>query len=406
MRIGFFLFFSALLLSANIDTSITEKKELLDKKEYQEDMLGKKISELAKEILIEQREYDKVAGEIKEIEITIDDSRTDYEIKNKKLRNALEEQDSLLEKKREIEKKVVEILAKELSFSIIRNNLAPTYTDDLITEEVIKGISDIAKNDINTLKDEHIKVVEKIARLKNDIADLKTYIESQEKKKTNLLTLREKRKTIIASLDSKKSNYKKELLSIENEKNELKKILQELKLVKNEQEKNAKLEAQKRSIPSKEAESGEDEVIDVRQIASSYHTVSTTKYSGKKTIAPLDEFDIEQKFGPYYDPVYKLKVFNESVILNSKKSDAKVKSVLDGKVIFAKETPVLNKVVIVEHPGNLHTVYANLSAIAPTVKQGAYVKKGYVIGRVDNKLTFEVTKKNTHIDPLELIALN
>jgi len=52
----------------------------------------------------------------------------------------------------------------------------------------------------------------------------------------------------------------------------------------------------------------------------------------------------------------------------------------------------------------IHTIYAHLSKIAPTIQVGQKIKKGYVIGRVDNDLTFEVTQKNFHIDPLELIA--
>ena len=143
--------------------------------------------------------------------------------------------------------------------------------------------------------------------------------------------------------------------------------------------------------------------FDVRQVASSYHNINTTKYKGAKTIAPLDDFTIEKRFGPYYDPVYKMKVFNESITLVPK-GDDKVKSVLDGKVVFAKDTPILKRVVIIEHKNNIHTIYAQLDKIAPTIKPGSTVKKGYTIGRVENVLKFEVTLKDKHIDPLELIT--
>ena len=62
----------------------------------------------------------------------------------------------------------------------------------------------------------------------------------------------------------------------------------------------------------------------------------------------------------------------------------------------------INKVII-EHKDNMHTIYAQLDKIAPTIKPGRAVKKGYTIGRVDNALKFEVTLKDKHIDPLELI---
>ncbi len=92
-------------------------------------------------------------------------------------------------------------------------------------------------------------------------------------------------------------------------------------------------------------------------------------------------------------------------MLRSNEPDAKVKSVLAGTVVFAKDTPILDKVVIVENSDGIHTIYAHLDKIAPTIKVGSKIKKGYVIGRVKQDLTFEVTQKNYHINPLDLISL-
>ena len=74
-----------------------------------------------------------------------------------------------------------------------------------------------------------------------------------------------------------------------------------------------------------------------------YQTSSVKRYSGARTIAPLDSYSVKQKFGNYVDPIYNIKIFNESVILRSSTPDAKVKSVLNGKVVFAKATPMLEK---------------------------------------------------------------
>ena len=94
------------------------------------------------------------------------------------------------------------------------------------------------------------------------------------------------------------------------------------------------------------------------------------------------------------------------MVLKSKNKDAVVKSVLAGKVVFAKETNLLQRVVIVEHSNSLHTIYAHLDRISPTIKVGKNVRKGEVLGRVENELTFEVTQEKFHINPLELISLN
>lgn len=58
----------------------------------------------------------------------------------------------------------------------------------------------------------------------------------------------------------------------------------------------------------------------------------------------------------------------------------------------------MDNVIIVENADGIHTIYAHLSQIAPTIKVGSRIK-GYVIGRIYDELTFEVTQKNYHINP-------
>jgi murein DD-endopeptidase MepM/ murein hydrolase activator NlpD len=53
----------------------------------------------------------------------------------------------------------------------------------------------------------------------------------------------------------------------------------------------------------------------------------------------------------------------------------------------------------------MHTVYAGLSKIAPTIHVGSMIKKGYVVGKVVNKLVFQATKNSKHINPTKLIRI-
>lgn len=143
----------------------------------------------------------------------------------------------------------------------------------------------------------------------------------------------------------------------------------------------------------------------VRQVNSSYKKPRIALYKGQKTIPPIAGAKVIKRFGTYIDPIYKIKIFNDSVTLLAPYANAKVKSVLSGKVVFAGETSMLGKVVVIAHAHKLHTVYAGLSKIAPTLKVGKSVRKGYVIGRVVRKLLFQATKNSQHIDPLQLIRL-
>ena len=143
----------------------------------------------------------------------------------------------------------------------------------------------------------------------------------------------------------------------------------------------------------------------VRQINSSYTKSKTYKYRGNKTISPLAGARVIKKFGTYIDPIYKIKIFNESITLKAKTANAKVKNVLNGKVVFAGKSSMLGKVVVVSHSKKIHTVYAGLSKIAPTIRVGSKIKRGYVVGKVTEKLIFQATKNSKHINPLKLIKI-
>ena len=142
----------------------------------------------------------------------------------------------------------------------------------------------------------------------------------------------------------------------------------------------------------------------IRTVNSSYQKSRTYAYKGGKTISPLAGAKLIKKFGTYVDPIYKMKIFNESITLQAT-SNTKVQNVLNGKVVFAGKSSMLGKVVVVAHSGKIHTVYAGLSKIAPNIKTGRKIKKGYVIGKVSSKLMFQATKNSKHINPLKLIRM-
>ena len=143
----------------------------------------------------------------------------------------------------------------------------------------------------------------------------------------------------------------------------------------------------------------------VRQVNSSYTPSKTYKYRGGKTISPLPGSKLVKKFGTYVDPIYKIKIFNESITLQSPAANSKVQNILNGKVVFAGKSSMLGKVVVVSHSKKIHTVYAGLSKIAPTIHVGAKIQKGYVVGKVNEKLIFQATKDSKHINPLKLIKI-
>ena len=189
---------------------------------------------------------------------------------------------------------------------------------------------------------------------------------------------------------------------------ELKRKTEQLKRLREKQAariKAAKAEGRKVTyttpqIPTPPAAAGR-----VKQYGSSYQINSIQAYRGPRTISPLPHAEVVKKFGTYIDPIYKIKIFNDNVVLRARKNDAKVRNVLNGKVVYIGENSMLGKVVIVEHGNRLHTIYAALDRISPLLHRGSRVRKGTIIGRIKRTLIFQATQNSKYINPLRLIRL-
>ena len=387
-----------------ITQKISQNKTALESKKKKEAQINQKLQEIGNHINKQKEELETLENIIQESEKNISKNKQEYTTKEKLIKTLSNEQETLYQKRKNIELAIIDLVAKDISFAILLNDFQPESIQDLITEESFKAINHSTKAQLTNLSQQQTQIIQDIQALQNEITQLEKFISLEDKKRNNLKDLQAKQKKILATYQKEMDKYNKELQQIVKERDSLQEILVQLNILKSQEEEKRKKREELAKSQEKSQTPQTQNDFDVRQVASSYHNISTTKYKGSKTIAPLDDFEIQKRFGPYYDPVYKMKVFNESVTLLTK-GDDKVKSVLDGKVVFAKDTPILKKVVIIEHKDNMHTIYAQLDKIAPTIKPGTTIKKGYTIGRIENTLKFEVTLKDKHIDPLELISL-
>ncbi|UCD84473.1 MAG: M23 family metallopeptidase [Deltaproteobacteria bacterium] len=85
-----------------------------------------------------------------------------------------------------------------------------------------------------------------------------------------------------------------------------------------------------------------------------------------------------------------------------------IKAVEAGKVIYSNSLKGYGKLIIIKHEGHYSTVYAHNQA--NSVKEGDFVEKGQVIGRVGRTgkasgyhLHFEVRRNKKPVDPLPLL---
>jgi len=398
-----FLVFQILLFGAtNIDKKIDKEQKNLKLKTATQKSIDRKLGDVAKNILKEQKNLKKIRRDILNLGKSIVENENSIKNKEISLKDLATQNMRLIKNRKDLESRIVKVIAEDFSFYLMSDENFQDSSDAILAGEVVDKMGVIMQKEFSKLSSDYDKINKKINTQNLQIKDIKALIGESKKKKERYSNLKKSKERSIKALKSKRALYKKRLLQVKKQRNELRATLEKLNIIKlkeKEPTKKRKIDATKKIQDDPRV----DEKMTVRQIGSSFQNSRVKKYRGKKTIAPLESFVVKRKFGRYTDPIYNIKIFNESVILTSKKANAKVKNVLDGKVIYAKNTAILDKVVIVENSYGIHTIYAHLSKIAPTIKIGKKIKKGYVIGRVRGDLSFEVTQKSYHINPLELI---
>ena len=404
----------ATLFAAGTTANKTQStKQNLKTKAEQEKKLNKKLDELAKSILSGEENVKTTAEQISALSVQVKELESSAKAADASLNTLIAQNKDLVAEQKRIEASLLAIISKRFAYDLIVPKNYIESEESIISAEILNSLTKDSQNEVNKIAKDYSKTINSIKSQTDKIGAIKLDLAEFRSKQDKLIALQTKQKKDLAQLKSDKDSYEKELSAIQADQEELRKTLEKLAIIaKNEEEEKARAQQKAKLEEAKKAKNNEKLASqsqktaknDVRQVGSSYQMSQVKRYTGAKTIAPLEKFTLKQAFGDYTDPIYKIKIFNESVVLRSALSDAVVKNVLDGKVVFAKETPLLQKVVIVENKDGIHTIYAHLSKIAPTIKVGSRLKKGYVIGRVERDLTFEVTQKNYHINPMELIA--
>ena len=405
MKKGIFTLLLAfsLAFASNTKEKIKDSKNSLRSTQAMSEQLSKKLDDLAGDIVTGEKKLRGISGDITNLKGQISVLETNASKALIELDDLTKQNKELERTQKELEQNMIRIIAEDLSFDLLMSATEGKQSEEsIISSQILTKLNAIAKEDFKRLSQNYEDTIEKIKNKSNKITEINSSIKNYRRKQSDLQNLESTQKNTINGLKRDKEIYSKKLAKLQAQQDELRKTLEQLAIMQKQEDEAARAarEKQEKAAASKGGKKGEKS----QPMGGGYQTSSVKKYSGAKTIAPLDSYTVKQKFGNYVDPIYNIKIFNESVTLRSTTPDAKVKSVLNGKVVFAKATPMLENVVIIENENGIHTIYAHLSQIAPTVKVGSVVQKGYVIGRVRNDLTFEVTQRNYHIDPLEIIS--
>ena len=428
------------LLSASIsdiNNKIDNNKKQINSVKIKKSTLNKNINRLAKTINSEESEYEKVVSILRSTNTKLLLNKLKLSDSISKVKQLNAKSKKLQIQKESIEKNVVDFVVEKFSMSMGVEQIDKKNINDIVNKELYTLVFENTKSEILNLNIEYLKLNNSIRLNEKNIKKLNAYIKEQNEVKQKYLDLEQIQERKLASLKGKHKSYQKNLEGLITKQNKITDLLGSLNILKKKEIKaeelrikKAKDAARKKELARQKEEKAKkakettvakktisktmqfekkdslDKEIDieVKKIGSSAKGVKISKYYGSTTISPLKSYEITKRFGKYYDAVYKMELFNESVALKTKIPNAKVFSVFKGQVVYAKQNSgLLENVVIVKHANNLHTIYSHLDQISPTLKAGKWIPKGYVVGRVNDTLEFQATKNSRYIDPLKLI---
>ena len=422
-----------------IDNKIKNNKNSLNENVSKKKQTSLKVKSLANRINAQNKNIIELEKDIKRVNSDIDEHEKLLEESKSKLDQLRMKSTNLIKEKKGNEVQIVDTIIEDFSTSIALKLASKNTLGELIDSEIYTILSENSKDQILKLDNNYDLLTNNTKENQKKIKTISSYIEERKKTKKTLSTLKNKHSKSLTNLEDEHKSYQEELKKVAQQQESLKKLLSNLNILKEEElrkerirtakiqrllalkKKKAEEKRRKKQNSSSQVVKEEETIqtaevrnqkyaknlnLDVKKIGSSTSGVKVVRYRGAKTIAPLKSFDVVKKFGTYYDPIYKIKLFNESIVLKTKRPKAKVVSVLNGKVVYAKKNSgMLENVVIIQHENGLHTIYSHLDEIAPTLKVGKWIKKGYVVGRVDKNLTFQATKNSSHINPKDLFRI-
>ncbi len=455
MRSFFLIFFLAigLLHGASTTAKIAKSKENLSAASAAKKKTSRQLHRIAEDIQAAEKDIVYLEKKIDELEIDQKESEEKYAVLKTELAKSEKELAATSQALESKQQAFISLLSEQFSIVFAMEKAHAPTKESILSHEVYIAYKNhntkmlaLLKRDMEKLKKQKADKVYLRNKTKNEIARIVKKREEYAQKKAAKEKLRKK-------LASDEEKYNAKLAKIVDKQNSLRSTLAKLNILHtqevNEARKRAEAEKEamrlekqrqreireakklarinarkaqealqkakteqerkKARLAVSEAKKAEQksykESEKVRQVNSSYQKSKTYAYRGGKTISPLPGARLIKKFGTYVDPIYKIKIFNESITLKSPAANSKVKNILNGKVVFAGKSSMLGNVVVVSHSSKIHTVYAGLSKIAPTIHVGAKIQKGYVVGKVNEKLIFQATKDSKHINPLRLIAI-
>ena len=318
------LAFLCLEANSSIDAKIKSTSSKINYYIKNYENINRKMAQNARAILRQKREIQKQQVYLKNLKKELLDKEKSHKENIALLEKLKKHQSKLKKDGNKLEEELAFTIAQSVSLSIILEEEYSASEDSIIEFEVLRLMLKNSKAKIKELNSKFYKNAKTIESISAQTKSLEAAIASIDAKRKDLINTQEKNKKDLKKLEIAKSLYKKELKKVLRKQDLLKRTLSKLNIIKIDKIKKAKEEARRsRAFDAKTIISAKD-LPKVKKHGSSYQAAKTKKYTGPKTIAPFEPYKITKKYGKYTDPIYGIKVFNESISLKPKRKNTKV----------------------------------------------------------------------------------
>ena len=378
-----------------------------NKKIQEYNAIAKKKSQQSKNLLSQLSRLKKDASESQA-------QMADLERENKKLEDSVGEINKDIDR---VNASMNEILA------LLRGRLVDLYkkTSEEVTLSLILN-SNSTHDAVNTaymirrFAQEDQAMIEELVRKEHELAMARTKLKKNQDqiavKTTQLKKKREEFDTTIKKTDTLLKNVQSEQKKAEAAARELENAQRAVGTKITSLMKQKTTKAAKSSKSTVITNSGAGSTIKITQTKSSQpkpaqQTAPKTTASSPTSMLWPVRGTVTMQYGSRIHPTFKTKIFNSGIDIKAA-SGTPVKAAAPGEVLYQGWLRGFGQVVIIDHGGDLSTVYAHLGGTS--VREGAAVNTGTVIGKVGNTgtdsqygLHFEVRKNGSAQNPMNYL---
>lgn len=360
-----------------ISREITEKRRLLNKTAREEKKVSGELSRIESNLKKKEESLQSLNRDLKAVEATLE--RTGGEIET--VRGDVERKKEEIQRRLAVGYKAgevgnVRVLFSSESLPQMAENLR--YMGAVVQYDKKKVAEYNARIDrLKELKGSLESAAERKERIKGSIEQKKQEIEEEKKKKaSHLASVRQDKKGYQASLRELEANARRLQAMVE------------------------KLEAARRKSYTNKVDKQETRGAGV----SAGPPLPDTGFGAQKGRLSLPaKGEITGRFGRHKHPEFNSYTISNGISIAAS-AGADIRSVYEGKVIFAEYFKGYGNMVIVDHGGGFFSLYAHTSKILR--KDGAHVAKNEVlasVGDVDSTkgpmLYFEIRYQGRPVDP-------